>query len=81
MACQPDLEDSDISILSVEQLSEGGLDDSIFISPPSPTQGLHCPICMLVLKEPHLLSCCGKHICQVGTRIIIIIIIVNYLCM
>lgn len=31
-----------------------------------PPESLQCPICLSVLKEPHLLSCCGCHICEVS---------------
>lgn len=40
-----------------------GHDDVKFLEPPPDT--LMCPICLSVLYEPHLLSCCGTHICQV----------------
>ena len=31
---------------------------------PSPKH-LECPVCLLVLKEPHVISCCGNHFCRV----------------
>ncbi len=42
----------------------GGYDDSLFIE--TPPVALTCPVCLLVLKQPHLLSCCGAHICHVN---------------
>ena len=45
--------------------SSGGYDDDIFVDPPKEHDGFYCPVCLLVLKEPHLLSCCGKHACEV----------------
>ena len=45
------------------QLPTGGYDDDYFVDPAP--KSLHCPVCLLVLREPHLISCCGTHICQV----------------
>ena len=33
-----------------------------FVSPPS--SELECPICLLLMREPHLTSCCGNHFCS-----------------
>lgn len=41
----------------------GGYEDSFFVE--TPPDSLTCPVCLLVLRQPHLLSCCGAHICQV----------------
>ena len=74
MACYPDAEFEDDyhhESSQVLTLSEGGFDDSLFINPPSPSQGFHCPVCLLVLKDPHLLSCCGKHLCRVRLSILL----------
>ena len=60
--CQP---------LSDLEVSNGGYDDQLFLDPAP--ESLQCPVCLLVLRDPHLLSCCGAHICQVE-----IIIIYNY---
>ena len=46
-------------------LPTGGYDDDIFVDPPADTLGLHCPVCLSVLRDPHLLSCCGRHLCEV----------------
>ena len=40
-----------------------GYDDDIFIS--TPPESLKCPVCLLILREPHQLTCCGVLICQV----------------
>jgi len=29
-----------------------------------PSEEMRCPICLFVLREPHLTSCCGNHFCQ-----------------
>ena len=42
-----------------------GYDDSIFLNLPC-DKSLECPVCMSVLRDPHLLSCCGSHVCQVS---------------
>ena len=40
---------------------EGGYDLD-FVDPPP--EDLQCSICLSVLRDPHLTSCCGKHFCQ-----------------
>ena len=45
------------------ELAISGYDDDGFLDPP--TESLYCPVCLLVLREPNLMSCCGAHICQV----------------
>ena len=40
--------------------SKGGFDCD-FIQPPP--KHLECPVCLLVLKDPHVSSCCGNHFC------------------
>ena len=30
----------------------------------TPPEDIHCPICLLVLQEPYLTSCCGNHFCK-----------------
>ena len=34
-----------------------------------PPDSLQCPICLSTLKQPHILSCCGSHICEVSCSI------------
>ncbi len=60
-ALKPSLEDA----VLCSPLPTGGYDDGIFINPPGEDLGVHCPVCMLVLREPHLLACCGGHLCEV----------------
>ena len=46
---------------SCSPLPIGGY-DCTFVTPPPKI--LECPICLLTLRAPHLLSCCGVKICQ-----------------
>lgn len=39
----------------------GGHDCDFVVSPP---ENLLCPICHLVLNDPHLTDCCGHHFCH-----------------
>ena len=41
--------------------SKGGYDYD-FVSPP---KSLECPVCLLTLRDPHVISCCGNEFCQV----------------
>ena len=41
-----------------------GYEDQLFLD--LPPKSLQCPICLLVLREPYLLSCCGGHACKVS---------------
>ena len=34
-----------------------------FVSPPP--KSLECPICLLTMRDPHVISCCGNEFCQV----------------
>ena len=40
-----------------------GYDYNIFIS--TPPESLECPVCLLIVRKPHLTACCGALICQV----------------
>ena len=40
-----------------------GYDYSIFIG--TPPEIMKCPVCLLIVREPHQSSCCGKLFCQV----------------
>ena len=42
--------------------SKGGYDYE-FVSPPP--KSLECPVCLLTLRDPHVISCCGNEFCQV----------------
>lgn len=44
------------------QSSHKGGYDFEFVSPPP--KSLECSICLLTLKEPHVISCCGNHYCK-----------------
>ena len=52
------------SFQPLPQLPTGGYDDDCFVD--LAPESLHCPVCLLVLREPHLISCCGAHLCQVS---------------
>ena len=41
---------------------KGGYDYE-FVTPPPKT--LECPVCLLTLRDPHVISCCGNEFCQV----------------
>ena len=41
--------------------NKGGFDCD-FVQPPP--KHLECSVCLLVLKDPHVSSCCGNHFCQ-----------------
>ena len=44
-----------------EIIQVGGYDCSFIEEPP---HTLMCPVCLLSLREPHLISCCGKKVCK-----------------
>ena len=35
-----------------------------FVDPPPKVLQIECPICLLILREPHLTSCCGHNFCR-----------------
>ena len=41
--------------------SKGGYDYD-FVTPPD--KSLECPVCLLTLRDPHMISCCGNEFCQ-----------------
>ena len=45
----------------VAHSNKGGYDYD-FVSPPS--KSLECPICLMTLCDPHVISCCGNEFCQ-----------------
>ena len=53
--------DEDESFPSLDDSLSGGYDFD-FIE--EPLEELNCSVCLLVLREPHLTSCCGNHFCQ-----------------
>ena len=40
---------------------KGGFDYEFVAAPP---RSLECPVCLLTLREPHVISCCGNQFCQ-----------------
>jgi TNF receptor-associated factor 4 len=42
--------------------SKGGYDFEFLTAPP---KSLECPVCLLTLRDPHVISCCGNEFCQV----------------
>ena len=40
---------------------KGGYDYEFIDSPPN---SLECSICLLTLRDPHIISCCGNHFCH-----------------
>lgn len=40
---------------------KGGIDYEFVSTPP---KSLECSICLLTLRDPHVISCCGNHYCQ-----------------
>ena len=47
---------------SVVPSNKGGYDYE-FVSPPP--KSLECPVCLLTLRDPHVISCCGNEFCQI----------------
>ena len=41
---------------------KGGYDYEFVIPPP---KSLECSVCLLTLRDPHVISCCGNEFCQV----------------
>ena len=41
---------------------KGGYDCKFVTHPP---KSLECPVCLLTLRDPHVISCCGNEFCQV----------------
>ena len=38
--------------------------DCEFVEPPQKAFQTECPVCLQILKEPHLISCCGHKFCR-----------------
>ena len=47
---------------SLVEHKKGGYDYE-FVSPPP--KSLECPVCLLTLRDAHVISCCGNEFCQV----------------
>ena len=62
------------SSISEYTLDSNSSDDIIAVSPKSggydyqfleePSEDLKCSVCLSVLRDPHLTSCCGHHFCE-----------------
>ena len=63
MAENKEVDDSIDHDSNIDELPQGGYDVD-FIDPPP--DSLQCPVCLSALKQPHILSCCGSHICEVS---------------
>ena len=46
---------------SLNDSFSGGYDFDFIEEPP---EDLNCSVCLLVLRDPHLTSCCGNHFCE-----------------
>ena len=53
-----------------EEAPQGGYHDVDFID--QPPDSLQCPVCLSALKQPHILSCCGKHMCEVSYTAVVL---------
>ena len=50
------------STMAAFEQRKGGYDCEFVSSPP---KSLECPVCLLTLRDPHVISCCGNEFCQV----------------
>ena len=50
------------SKMAAPEHKKGGYDYEFVSSPP---KSLECPVCLLTLRDPHVISCCGYEFCQV----------------
>ena len=58
------------NITVYESLPTGGYEDQLFLD--LPPESPHCPVCLLVVREPHVLVCCGTPICRVSKIVIVL---------
>ena len=56
-------QDSDIDSSPSEEIRGGH--DCEFVEPPPEAFQSECPVCLLILKEPCLISCCGHKFCRI----------------
>ena len=61
--CSPSHQTPSKPVLRKE--NRGGYDCEFLERPSDAFQGGECPVCLLVLKEPCLISCCGHKYCRV----------------
>ena len=57
---------AEVPNVAVLDLPAGGYEDHLFLDLPPESRAPHCPVCLLVVREPHVLLCCGSRICQVS---------------
>ena len=62
-ALEDHLQDEIAPVVSRRRRDGGGYDCELVEPPPTAFQTV-CPVCQLVLREPHLISCCGQKICR-----------------
>ena len=62
-------EDSSVAPARTRVEGEGKGYDCEFVEPPPTAFQTVCPVCQLVLREPHLISCCGQKICRQCLRV------------
>ena len=55
---------AEVPNVAVLDLPAGGYEEHLFLD--LPPESPHCPVCLLVVREPHVLLCCGTRICQVN---------------
>ena len=48
----------------LRERSRGGRYDCDLVEPPPETIQADCPVCLLILKEPCLINCCGHKFCR-----------------
>ena len=60
------LESESISVQSDDEVHEDGDRSNQELSSPSRIQAQpDCPICLYILREPHIVTCCGQSFCRV----------------
>ena len=57
-----EMEEQSVQTLTLASSLESGGYDYEFIEEPS--EDMKCSVCLSVLRDPHLTSCCGNHFCQ-----------------
>ena len=55
------VDESEEGFPSLNDSFSGGYDFDFIEEPP---EELNCSVCLLVLRDPHLTSCCGNHFCE-----------------
>ena len=58
------------NITVYESLPIDGYEDQLILD--LPPESLRCAVCLLVVREPHVLVCCGTPIYRVSTVLIIL---------